>query len=64
VSNLSEAVSALRQVLNITEDVKAAGEKLEQLAEEIRVLDRRITRLEAQWETIWRVARRPELPEE
>jgi chromosome segregation ATPase len=51
VSTISDAVSAIREVIKLTDDVKRAGETLKELAIEIRELDRRITRLEAQWDT-------------
>jgi vacuolar-type H+-ATPase subunit D/Vma8 len=63
MSNLSEAVAALRQVLNVTEDVKKAGETLRELAQELREHDRRITRLEAQWDTALKLSKRRNLPE-
>jgi vacuolar-type H+-ATPase subunit D/Vma8 len=51
MSTLSDAVSAVREVIKLTDDVKRAGETLKELAIEIREHDRRITRLEAQWDT-------------
>jgi hypothetical protein len=63
MSNLSDAVAALRQVLNVTEDVKKAGETLRELALEIREHDRRITRLEAQWDTALKISGKRNLPE-
>ena len=51
MSTISDAVSAIREVIKLTDDVKRAGETLKELAIEIREHDRRITRLEAQWDT-------------
>jgi hypothetical protein len=51
MSALSEAVAAIREVLKLTDDVKRAGETLKEISQELREHDRRITRLEAQWET-------------
>jgi vacuolar-type H+-ATPase subunit D/Vma8 len=51
MSTISDAVSAIREVIKLTDDVKRAGETLKELAVEIREHDRRITRLEAQWDT-------------
>jgi hypothetical protein len=51
MSALTEAVSAIREVLKLTDDVKRAGETLKEISQELREHDRRITRLEAQWET-------------
>ena len=51
MSTISDAVSAIREVIKLTDDVKRAGETLKELATEIREHDRRITRLEAQWDT-------------
>jgi hypothetical protein len=65
VSALSDAVAALREVLKLTGDVKRAGEALKEISQELREHDRRITRLEAQWETAMRLSIRREtaLPE-
>jgi vacuolar-type H+-ATPase subunit D/Vma8 len=51
VSVLTQAVEAIREALKLTDEVRRAGETLKDLAQEIREHDRRITRLEAQWET-------------
>jgi hypothetical protein len=37
--------------MKLADDVRRAGEILKELAQETRDHDRRITRLEAQWET-------------
>lgn len=51
MSVLTQAVEAIREALKLTDEVRRAGETLKDLAQEIRDHDRRITRLEAQWET-------------
>ena len=51
MSTISDAVSAIREVIKLTDDVKRTGETLKEIAIEIREHDRRITRLEAQWDT-------------
>lgn len=51
MSVLTQAVEAIREALKLTDEVRRAGETLKELSQEIRDHDRRITRLEAQWET-------------
>jgi hypothetical protein len=51
MSALGDAVGALREALKLTDDVKRAGEALRDVARELREHDRRLTRLEAQWDT-------------
>ena len=51
MSAIGDAVGAIREALKLADDVKRAGEALKELARELREHDRRITRLEAQWET-------------
>jgi hypothetical protein len=59
VSALSDALAALRDALKLADEVKRAGQTLERLAGEVRDQDRRITRLEAQWETALALRERP-----
>jgi cell shape-determining protein MreC len=61
VSAITDAVAALREVLKLTDDVKHAGEALKEISKELREHDRRITRLEAQWDTALKLSgsRRP-----
>jgi hypothetical protein len=56
LSTLSDTIAALKEVIKLTDDVKRAGETLKELANELREHDRRITRLEAQWETALRLS--------
>jgi hypothetical protein len=48
---IGDAIGAIREALKLTDDVKRAGETVKEVARELREHDRRITRLEAQWET-------------
>ena len=45
------ALAAIKDVLRLTDDVKRVGDTLKELSRELREHDRRITRLEAQWDT-------------
>jgi len=58
VSIFDQVLTAVRESLRLTEDVRLAGEKLKELSAEIREHDRRITRLEAQWETAMMLSRK------
>jgi hypothetical protein len=51
VSALTDAIAAIREALKLADDVKRSGETVKEVARELREHDRRITRLEAQWET-------------
>lgn len=55
---LGQTLEAIRDAMKLTEDVRRASEDLKQLTQEIRDHDRRITRLEAQWETAALLSRR------
>ena len=56
MSTVSEAIAAIKEVIKLTDDVKRVGETLKELSKELREHDRRITRLEAQWETALRLS--------
>ena len=58
MSVVSDALAALREALKLSDDVKRVGEALKELAKESREQDRRITRLEAQWDTAMSMAAR------
>ncbi len=58
MSVLSQAVEAIKDALKLADDVRRAGETMKELAQEVRDHDRRITRLEAQWETATMLSRR------
>jgi acyl-CoA synthetase (NDP forming) len=51
-------VEAIREALKLTDEVRRAGETLKDMAQELRDHDRRITRLEAQWDTAALLSRR------
>jgi len=51
MSLFAETLDAIRSAMKLTDDVRRAGDDLQQLSQELREHDRRITRLEAQWET-------------
>ena len=51
MSAISDAMKIVKEVLQLTEDVRRAGESLKTVAQELREHDRRLTRLEAKWET-------------
>jgi hypothetical protein len=49
--SFKDAFDAIHEAFKLAEDVKIAGIKLQEIATELRDHDRRITRLEAQWDT-------------
>jgi hypothetical protein len=51
MSVFSEAVAAVQAALKLSDELRRTSEELKNVAVEIRDHDRRITRLEAQWET-------------
>jgi hypothetical protein len=51
MSPLTEVLNAVREVMTLTHDLKGLTEKLDKVIDELREQDRRITRLEAQWDT-------------
>ena len=51
MSLLAQTVEAIKDAMKLADDVRRAGDTLKDLAHEVRDHDRRITRLEAQWET-------------
>jgi hypothetical protein len=57
MSAFKEAVSAIRDAIKLADDVKRAGDTLKDVARELREHDRRITRLEAQWDTALALSR-------
>jgi hypothetical protein len=59
MSAISDALGAIKEALKLTDDVKRIGETLKDIAVELREHDRRITRLEAQWETALALSQRP-----
>ena len=51
MSVFGEAIGAIREALKLADDVRRTGDTIKELAREVRDQDRRITRLEAQWDT-------------
>lgn len=51
MSVLGEAIGAIREALKLADDVKRVGDTIKELSGELRLHARRITRLEAKWET-------------
>ena len=57
MSAAGDAIKSMKDLLRLTDDVSRAGETLKQLRTELREHDRRITRLEAQWDTALQLSR-------
>jgi hypothetical protein len=51
VSALKDAISAIKEALRLADEVKRLAESLKGLSAEVREHERRVTRLEAKWET-------------
>jgi hypothetical protein len=51
MSAVSEALKAVREALLLADKVKRTADATLELTKEVRDHDRRITRLEAQWDT-------------
>ena len=62
MSALTDAAKAIKEVLKLTDDVKRAGEALKDISRELREHDRRITRLEAKWDTAMQLSATRSLP--
>lgn len=58
MSVFSEAVAAVQAALKLTEDLRRTSQELKEVALELREHDRRITRLEAQWDTAAMLSRK------
>ena len=52
MSTVKDAIIALKEVLKLTDDVKLIGERMKDVATDLRDQDRRITRLEARLDTM------------
>jgi hypothetical protein len=65
VSAVKEAITAIRDALKLADEVRQVGESLKAVAAELRDHERRLTRLEAKWETAVELAaiRSARLPE-
>ena len=51
MSVFGEAIDAIKAALKLADDGNRSGEVLKDISRELREHDRRITRLEAQWDT-------------
>jgi hypothetical protein len=58
MSVFSEAVAAVQSALKLSDELRRTSQELKDLAVEMRDHDRRITRLEAQWDTAALLSRR------
>ena len=59
MSAVGDALRAVKEALLLAEDVRRLGDTMKSAAHELREHDRRITRLEAQWETALHLSVRP-----
>jgi hypothetical protein len=57
MSVFKDTIMAVRETLKLGDDVRRAGELLKSLSLESRDHDRRITRLEAKWDTAIELSR-------
>ena len=51
MSVVGDAMGAIKEALKLVDDVKRVAEAVKDLSRELRDQDRRLTRLEAKWET-------------
>jgi hypothetical protein len=58
MSVFSEAVAAVQSALKLSDELRRTSQELKEVAVELREHDRRITRLEAQWDTAALLSRR------
>jgi hypothetical protein len=58
MSVFSEAVAAVQSALKLSDELRRTSQELKDVAVELREHDRRITRLEAQWDTAAILSRR------
>jgi hypothetical protein len=58
MSVFSEAVAAVQSALKLSDELRRTSQELKEVAAELRDHDRRITRLEAQWDTAALLSRR------
>jgi cell shape-determining protein MreC len=58
MSVFSEAVAAVQSALKLSDELRRTSQELKDVALELRDHDRRITRLEAQWDTAALLSRR------
>jgi hypothetical protein len=58
MSVFSEAVAAVQSALKLSDELRRTSQELKDVAVELRDHDRRITRLETQWETAVMLSRK------
>lgn len=56
MSAVKDAIVAIREAMRLADDVKRVGDSLKDISTALRDHDRRITRLEAKWETAMELA--------
>ena len=56
MSVFGDAISAIKEALKLADDVKRVGDVIVEVSKDLRLHDRRITRLEAKWETAVEIA--------
>jgi len=59
---VTDAIKAIKETLKLTDDVSRAAQAVKDLAQEVRDHERRLTRIEASWETVMALAARPAAP--
>lgn len=66
MSTLRDAVEAIREALRLVDEIHRVAERLGELTQEVREIDRRLARLEGKWEAamdfsrasaVWRLPR-------
>ena len=57
MSAVQDGINAIRAALKLADDMKQTGESLKALAGEVRDHEKRIIRLEVQWETAMQFAK-------
>jgi hypothetical protein len=58
MSVLDKIYLAVKDTIRLADEVHSSGEKLKEISLELRDHDRRITRLEAQWQTALALSRK------
>lgn len=59
MSAIADVMGVIRDAIKLADEVKRVGDTLKSLSGELRDHDRRITRLEAQWDTAMQFTRAP-----
>ena len=61
MSAIADVVGVIRDAIKLTDEVKRVADTLKSVSHELREHDRRITRLEAQWDTAMQFTHAPAL---